>query len=236
MKCTPLTPFTSAWTPRLPYVSPGVVIGDITVIGIEFGIAYQRSDRKGQLRLAVCECKCGCIHVRDTYKLTTNPQPKCMHNSVALRRRSLRDVWRHMNLRCFDESDKSYGRYGGRGITVFSEWVDSFYAFYEWALTSGHHLGLQIDRIDNDGPYAPWNCRWVTPLINTTNTRRTVYLTAFGETKPMRLWANDERCKVSYHVMRYRRQHGWKNDADIITCPIRKHVSIPLNVPAKGGV
>ena len=43
--------------------------------------------------------------------------------------------------------------------------------FNDWCLNNGWEEGLQLDRIDNDGPYSPWNCRFVTPRENGFNKR-----------------------------------------------------------------
>lgn len=48
------------------------------------------------------------------------------------------------------------------------EWHD-FDVFKKWAMSSGYNEGLQLDRIDGDGNYSPFNCRWVSPTVNARN-------------------------------------------------------------------
>ena len=86
------------------------------------------------------------------------------------RKHSLYTVWRGMKVRCYNENDRDYKNYGERGITVCSEWKNSFKAFIEWALPLWEK-GLQIDRKDNDGNYEPSNCRFVSCKENIHNQR-----------------------------------------------------------------
>lgn len=82
-------------------------------------------------------------------------------------------VWRGMFSRCYNPNTKQYNRYGGRGISICNEWRD-FDVFKEWALQAGYDYEAPrgectIDRIDNDGNYAPNNCRWTTIQENIKN-------------------------------------------------------------------
>jgi len=83
--------------------------------------------------------------------------------------------------RCNNPKDRGYRNYGGRGIQcLFAtkrdlfEYLLSLHSAQEW-------LGYEIDRIDNDGPYAPGNLRRATPAQNLQNRRRTQWVSYKGQ-------------------------------------------------------
>jgi hypothetical protein len=130
-----------------------------------------------------------------------------------------------MIQRCLNRNHGSYARYGGRGITICDEWRD-FANFGRWAESTGYKPGLQIDRRDNDGPYSPDNCRWLTDAQNKRNTSRTFTLAAFGETKCLTDWSLDERCQVTPSTIRVRLQAGMSAE-DAIATPRQSRKEAP---------
>jgi hypothetical protein len=116
-------------------------------------------------------------------------------------------IWRLMFWRCENEKCPSYKYYGGRGIWICGQWRE-FFRFRDWALANGYAAGLQIDRRNNDGPYAPWNCRFATRRANANNKRSNVVVRAFGDRKTLTEWTRDRRCRISPSVLRYRLRKG----------------------------
>lgn len=95
-------------------------------------------------------------------------------------------VWQAMIQRCHDPSNKSYPRYGGKGIQVCPEWRESFVAFMEYI--GPRPDGLTLDRIDSKGNYEPGNVRWATYKQQARNTSRNRLHTIDGVTRCLAEW------------------------------------------------
>lgn len=125
------------------------------------------------------------------------------------------NIWQGIKQRCTNPAAGMWHLYGGRGITMAPEWLTSFERF---AADMGPRPSPKhsIDRIDNDGPYEPQNCRWATKSEQSRNTRRNVYWTHQGRTMTVVEWA--EELGVDPNTLRQRvNGYGWSVERALTT-------------------
>lgn len=200
---------------RQSRVFPGARFGKLTVLGESFRVRYSgKSDY-----YVVCQCDCDSVFVTRHGNLQCGNTRSCgcwvSDAFLKARKRThgythhpLYRLWAILKYRCHDTNIRNRVYYSGRGIGVCPEWSNSAVAFIDWALSHGWKPGLQIDRIDNGGNYGPSNCRFVTPSENCRNRRNNRVVTAFGETKLLCEWAEDDRAAVGRETM-YGRLYTW---------------------------
>lgn len=95
-------------------------------------------------------------------------------------------TWRGMRNRCTNPKAPAYKNYGGRGITVCTEWR----FFKNFLRDMGESpKELSLDRVDNSKGYSKENCRWATKTEQAQNTRKNTLLTLNGKTQCLVEWS-----------------------------------------------
>lgn len=122
-------------------------------------------------------------------------------------------AWCHIKDRCYNEKNKQFKDWGGRGIKMCDRWKDSFDNFLS-------DMGLKpskkhsIDRFpNNDGDYEPSNCRWGTSKEQNGSRRNNVIIEYNGECLVQRDWS--KRLGVCEHTINRYINKG-KSIGDII--------------------
>lgn len=113
---------------------------------------------------------CGCLHDECAVEKIRGVKCKPKHG---LSHHRLFGILNGMKTRCYNENNKDFKDYGGRGIKICDDWLSDFKNFYDWAISNGYQDDLTIDRIDVNGNYEPSNCKWSTRAEQSRNQRRT---------------------------------------------------------------
>ena len=133
-----------------------------------------------------------------------------------------------MRARCRRPTHHAFLRYGGRGITVCDRW-QSFALFLE---DMGERPeGMSLDRIDNDGPYSPENCRWASRCVQNSNRRNCIMVAHGSERVTLREYCRRERLKYRPIVKRIQ-DRGWPVEA-ALTIPIGTGKHFPTRCGAQ---
>lgn len=122
----------------------------------------------------------------------------------------LYEVWISMKQRCCNKKNKAYFNYGGRGIYICEEWLHDYGNFYNWAIANGYKKGLSLDRVDNNGPYSPENCRWATRYIQNNNKNSNHLISYKNKNYTMREFA--DAFNLTYSCVKQRVKSNWDPD------------------------
>lgn len=174
-----------------------------------------------------CKCKCGNVKKYNVYNLIIKKYPKncgCdkSHMKSYKHGATIRGVetsefktWKRMIELCYSPNNKSYHRYGGKGIIVCDEWKNDFSKFLD---DMGEKPSIKhiLGRKDTSENYSKNNCFWTTIKEQNNNRKDTIYLEYKGIKKPLRKWA--EEIGIKPKTLWERIKKGWSTERALTEC------------------
>ena len=193
----------------------------IDLTGRRFGklVVIERAENVGKRIKWKCQCDCGKQTVVYGENLVKGHTTSCgcyrddmrgkLHHKHGMKHARIYTVWCKVKDRCYQPSNSSYPRYGGRGITMCDEWRDDPMSFINWSYENGYDENAgygecTLDRIDNSKGYCPENCRWVDEKTQANNRRSNLLIAHNGETKTLAQWRDHfgmTQSKAYYHLV-----------------------------------
>lgn len=168
-----------------------------------------------------CRCDCGSERVLQGSDLYAGKSKSCgclsrertAERGRMNRRHGFADTptmtsWTEMKRRCYAKHRKEYVNYGGRDIVVCDRWLESFANFLE---DMGERpANTTLERINNDGPYSPGNCRWASRKQQERNKRSNAVYEFKGE--QLTVAGAAEQYGLRAGLIYTRLRNGWAPD------------------------
>jgi hypothetical protein len=183
-------------------------------------LGHVQSDVPGPQPFWQCRCDCGTLKIVHGAALKSgatvsygcfNQEKDITHGAAATPEYV---AWQQMKDRCFRPSHPSFHNYGGRGVTVWDRWINSFEDFLAYVVA---HVGLRpsakhsLDRYPNkNGNYEPGNIRWATQREQAQNRRNNVVIEFDGRRQCVAVWAREKGLLAATIFRRLSR--GWPAD------------------------
>lgn len=119
--------------------------------------------------------------------------------------------WKKFKNHCTNPCSDKYYLYGGRGVSFYSEWENSFDEFKKWAFSNGFEIGYSLERKNLKGDFDANNCFWNPEPISQHKARLKNLITINGETKTINQWSEETGLSIDCIKRRIKNNiHGEK--------------------------
>jgi hypothetical protein len=195
----------------------------INLTGQTFGrltVVRRQENTKEGIAKWECLCECGKYTICRGSRLRSGETKSCGCIYPGTSIRPEYRTWQSMKDRCLNPNNRQFKDYGGRGVRMYDNWIESFTEFYKYVgpkPTSNH----TIDRINNNIGYFPGNVKWSTVKEQNNNKRNNLIITFNNKSATLAQWA--EFIGISKDILNQRIHRGWPIEK-AFTHPVRKQM------------